>query len=326
MDLTRTLRSICLGIMAIGPGPFANLRKGQAMLGQFMENGWRLRILVSFSIHFPPVSIGLLSFYNLHITHLFCPRLSCPFSRPITVIEAEIRYAIRHEYAQTAIDVLARRTRLAFLNAQAALRALPYVVDVMSDELGWTRAERRRQVSVAVAYFETMGLVPAEAAADAEKREKEVVTGVLRKLEPKGWVEKVERGVENVFAGAWSLLSAKGRETAGVGIIVGGGEQVGPFKKAYGRASFGAGEVIALRNAFLKRADVDEEEQPYVGVKALVEVMHEVPGYEGVKDKDLKYVLEENGMVTKNTVDFDEFLEVSGPLSRRSVPNQGLFY
>ena len=249
--------------------------------------------------------------YSVHVS------LPCPFSHPISVIEAEIRYAIRHEYAQTAIDVLARRTRLAFLNAQAALRALPYVVDIMSDELGWTRAERRRQVSVAVAYFETMGLVPAEAAVDAEKREKEVVNGVLRKLEPKGWVEKVERGVENVFAGAWSLLSAKGlalgREAAGVGIIVGGGgEHVGPFKKAYGRASFGAGEVIALRNAFLKRADVDEEEQPYVGVRALVEIMHEVPGYEGVKDKDLKYVLEENGMVTKNTVDFDEFLEVSG--------------
>ena len=244
----------------------------------------------------------------------------------MTVIEAEIRYAIRHEYAQTAIDVLARRTRLAFLNAQAALHALPYVVDIMSDELGWTRAERRRQVSVAVAYFETMGLAPAEAAADAEKREREAVHDVLKKLEPKGWVEKAERGMENVFAGAWSLLNAKGgREAAGVGTIVGGGEHVGPFKKAYGRASFGAGEVIALRNAFLKRADVDEEKQPYVDVKALVEVMHEVPGYEGVKNKDLKYVLEENGMVTKNTVDFDEFLEVSRPLLRRSVPNQGLF-
>ncbi|KAF8703045.1 hypothetical protein AX14_014250 [Amanita brunnescens Koide BX004] len=229
-------------------------------------------------------------------------------------IEAEIRYAVRHEYAQTAIDVLARRTRLAFLNTQTALRALPQVVDIMSDELRWTRAERQRQVRAAVAYFETMGLVPAEVAADAEKREKELVSGVLRELEPKGWVEKVERGLENVFAGAWSLLSPKGlalgREAAGVGTIVGGGEHVGPFKKAYGRATFGAGEVVALRNAFVKRANVDEEDQPCVGAKDLVEIMHEVPGYEGVKDKDLKYVLEENGMATKNRVDFDEFLEI----------------
>jgi len=187
----------------------------------------------------------------------------------------------------------------------------------MSDELGWSRFERRRQIDAAVAYFETMGLVPGDVVTDKEsieKREKEkreVISGVLRELKPRGWIENVERGVANVFAGAWSLLNAK--EAAGVGTIVGAGEHVGPFKKAYGRASFGAGEVVALRNAFLKRADVDDE-QPCVGVKGLVEIMHEVPGYEGVKDKDLKYVLEENGMVAKNTVDFDEFLEVSATI------------
>ncbi|RBQ74750.1 hypothetical protein FVER14953_20309 [Fusarium verticillioides] len=40
-------------------------------------------------------------------------------------VDGEIRYAIRHEYAQTAVDVLAQRERLAFLNAQTALEALP---------------------------------------------------------------------------------------------------------------------------------------------------------------------------------------------------------
>ena len=52
-------------------------------------------------------------------------------------IDGEVRYAVRHEYAQTAIDVLARRTRLAFLNAQAALEALPKVIDIMAAELKW---------------------------------------------------------------------------------------------------------------------------------------------------------------------------------------------
>lgn len=33
-------------------------------------------------------------------------------------IEAEVRYAVEHEYAIKATDVLARRTRLTFLNAQ----------------------------------------------------------------------------------------------------------------------------------------------------------------------------------------------------------------
>jgi len=52
-------------------------------------------------------------------------------------VDGEVRYAVRHEYAQTAVDVLARRTRLAFLNAQAALEALPKVIDIMSKELNW---------------------------------------------------------------------------------------------------------------------------------------------------------------------------------------------
>jgi glycerol-3-phosphate dehydrogenase len=57
-------------------------------------------------------------------------------------VDGEVRYAVRHEYAQTAVDVLARRTRLSFLNAQAALEALPKVIDIMSQELKW---DRRRQ-------------------------------------------------------------------------------------------------------------------------------------------------------------------------------------
>jgi glycerol-3-phosphate dehydrogenase len=52
-------------------------------------------------------------------------------------IDGEVRYAVRHEYAQTAVDVIARRTRLAFLNAQAALEALPKVIDIMAAELKW---------------------------------------------------------------------------------------------------------------------------------------------------------------------------------------------
>jgi glycerol-3-phosphate dehydrogenase len=52
-------------------------------------------------------------------------------------VDGEVRYAVRHEYAQTAVDVLARRTRLAFLNAQAALEALPGIIDIMGEELRW---------------------------------------------------------------------------------------------------------------------------------------------------------------------------------------------
>lgn len=56
-------------------------------------------------------------------------------------IDAEIRYGVR-EYAVTAVDMIARRLRLSFLNAQAAQEALPVVVDIMAEELGWSKDEK----------------------------------------------------------------------------------------------------------------------------------------------------------------------------------------
>lgn len=55
-------------------------------------------------------------------------------------IEAEIKYAIK-EYAVTAVDFIARRIRLAFLNYKAANEILPTVVKVMGKELKWTEGK-----------------------------------------------------------------------------------------------------------------------------------------------------------------------------------------
>jgi len=73
-------------------------------------------------------------------------------------IEAEITYAIHHEYALTPIDVLARRTRLAFLNVREAYDALPRVVEIMSKELGWSKADRKRYTAETVEFLKSMGL------------------------------------------------------------------------------------------------------------------------------------------------------------------------
>lgn len=54
-------------------------------------------------------------------------------------LEAEVRYAIANEYACTPADILARRTRLAFLNSTAAKLCLPKVVDIMAEMLGWSK-------------------------------------------------------------------------------------------------------------------------------------------------------------------------------------------
>lgn len=73
-------------------------------------------------------------------------------------IDGEVRYAVQHEYAQTAVDVLARRTRLAFLNAQAALEALPTVIDLMSEELKWDSKRKELEWKDTVKYLRSMGL------------------------------------------------------------------------------------------------------------------------------------------------------------------------
>ena len=69
-------------------------------------------------------------------------------------LEAEVRYAVR-EYAASAVDVIGRRLRLAFLNNVVAEQALPRVVDIMAEELGWSAAEKKRQHDEAVTFLRT---------------------------------------------------------------------------------------------------------------------------------------------------------------------------
>uniref|UniRef100_A0A646QGJ3 Glycerol-3-phosphate dehydrogenase n=1 Tax=Hemiscolopendra marginata TaxID=943146 RepID=A0A646QGJ3_9MYRI len=67
-------------------------------------------------------------------------------------IEAEVRYAVK-EYACSAVDVIARRLRLAFLNCQAAEEALPRIVEIMAEELNWSKAEQKVQKENALKFL-----------------------------------------------------------------------------------------------------------------------------------------------------------------------------
>jgi len=67
-------------------------------------------------------------------------------------IDAEVKYAVK-EYAATAVDIIARRLRLSFLNVQAAEESLPVIVQIMGDELGWDKKERERQTEEATTFL-----------------------------------------------------------------------------------------------------------------------------------------------------------------------------
>ncbi|GAA5970114.1 hypothetical protein JCM21900_005655, partial [Sporobolomyces salmonicolor] len=73
-------------------------------------------------------------------------------------IDAEVTWACRREYAATAVDVIARRTRLSFLNSEAALEALPKVIDIMGKELGWDDNRKEKEFTDGCKFLASMGL------------------------------------------------------------------------------------------------------------------------------------------------------------------------
>mmetsp|Transcript_11296 Transcript_11296/g.18694 ORF Transcript_11296/g.18694 Transcript_11296/m.18694 type:complete len:680 (-) Transcript_11296:543-2582(-) len=91
-------------------------------------------------------------------------------------IESEVRYACC-EYACTVEDILSRRTRLAFVNKEAALQCISRVTDIMAEELKWSSRVKKQQMQAATAYIGSYGgSVPQSAAnegkADVAENEK----------------------------------------------------------------------------------------------------------------------------------------------------------
>jgi len=70
---------------------------------------------------------------------------------------AEVYWAVRHEMAMTVEDILARRTRALFLDAQAAIEAAPLVADIMMREMN--KEERWKNEQLDAFYAVAKGYV-----------------------------------------------------------------------------------------------------------------------------------------------------------------------
>ncbi|KAK7677701.1 hypothetical protein QCA50_019253 [Cerrena zonata] len=215
-----------------------------------------------------------------HATGNAWPLYGIRLSPGYPFIEAEVRYAARHEYAQTAIDVIARRCRLSFLNAQAALDALPRVIDILAEEHHWNKSRKHSEFVKAKEFLGSMGLPPTA----------EVRPGMGGETQ-KGWIE--------YFEGTLGL-SGLGRKKRAASEMI------------YSRARFEAGEVDVLRESF--NAKATDEGERVVDRATLFELVKSLPGYEGIKVKDFEYVLEEVGYKQAKTVDFDAFVEICAEL------------
>jgi glycerol-3-phosphate dehydrogenase len=114
----------------------------------------------------------------------------------------------------TATDVISRRLRLSFLNAQAAFEALPRVIDIMAEDLNWNAARKRQEMIQTTRFLQSMGLPP----------DNDVLTPARSSQR---WF----------FDWVYRLVGITGTTTS-----------------SHGRAQFEAGEAESLREAFLERS------------------------------------------------------------------------
>ena len=115
---------------------------------------------------------------------MLCYLMPCPIrvfrfwkrlSPGYPVLEAEVLFAIRNEYAETMEDVIGRRTRLGFLDVKATLDVFPRVLDLMQAELGWTAAKRKKEETDARRFMTTMYLPQGEGGKNGELLEKSLL-------------------------------------------------------------------------------------------------------------------------------------------------------
>lgn len=70
-------------------------------------------------------------------------------------LEAEVAYCARHEYCESAVDFIARRSRLAFLDTDAAGRALPRIIEILAAEHNWDKSRKKEELEKGKGFLET---------------------------------------------------------------------------------------------------------------------------------------------------------------------------
>lgn len=64
-------------------------------------------------------------------------------------------YIARNTNTVSLVDFSARRSRLAFLNTDAASRAVPRKIEILAAKRQWGRARKKRELKMAKQFLET---------------------------------------------------------------------------------------------------------------------------------------------------------------------------
>ncbi|MBH8558536.1 glycerol-3-phosphate dehydrogenase/oxidase [Hymenobacter negativus] len=151
------------GLITITGGKWTTYRRmGQDTIDQAIKLG-QLPAAASQTEHLAIHGAGALAEKTASPTHLAAygsdqpailqliaemPALGAKLDAQFDFLQAEVVWAARHELARTVEDVLARRVRLLFLDAAAAVRAAPTVAALLARELGHGAAWQVRQVAL----------------------------------------------------------------------------------------------------------------------------------------------------------------------------------
>ncbi|KAF9994024.1 mitochondrial glycerol-3-phosphate dehydrogenase [Entomortierella chlamydospora] len=203
-------------------------------------------------------------------------------------VEAEVRYAVRREYACTAVDVIARRLRLAFLNVHAAAEALPRVIEIMADELNWDQERQDKETEKAKEFLTTMGLP----------------------VSPIAYPTNVPDAVVG-----HPIPATEGDSTKGFWGRLGGKSSTGsPVPDSfYSRAQFNPEELAEFHKVF---GALDYDGDGHIDGKDLNEVLKNLEM--DVDAQVLKNIIDEVDLDHSGTIEFNEFLEVMGGLKEHA--------
>ncbi|KAG0324669.1 mitochondrial glycerol-3-phosphate dehydrogenase [Podila humilis] len=221
-----------------------------------------------------------------HSTGKRWPVFGRRISNQYPYIEAEVRYAVQREYACTAVDVLARRIRLAFLNVHAALDALPRVVEIMAEELHWDAARQTQETEDAKQFLTTMGLPVQPIAYPTGVQE-----GMVGAVPAVGAEPKQEKKT-----GFWGRLSTKSTSDS-----------------FYSRAQFNPEELAEFHKVF---GALDYDGDGHINGSDLGKVLSHLDI--DVDARVLKGIIDEVDMDKSGTIEFNEFLEVMGGLKEHA--------
>ncbi|KAJ3086340.1 mitochondrial glycerol-3-phosphate dehydrogenase [Quaeritorhiza haematococci] len=226
-------------------------------------------------------------------------------------IEAEVRYACQREYACTVVDVLARRTRLAFLNATAAWEAVPRVIEIMGEELGWDSERLLKEYEDTYDFLLTMGL---------QKKAKSLIelpnATTSKSRSWSGWMF----GSSSTAATAPTAPPKRRTPTAsdvGLGVEPSSppvtdadldeDEESDDLPTFYTRSHFRPEELARYRLEFSK---LDRDGDGHISDKDLSKVLVEL----GLRmtETEMERVIAEVDLNKSGAIEFSEFLEVLG--------------